>query len=148
MKTILLSLTVLITFSGCAARNPHGAGKRPRNVLLEQMTGAEQTGSPRQTLPTQVFCVSIPFTIVVEDPLLLRERIYRELGLTNGVAMFNRDTRTIYVPYASEGSEDEFDIFGRRMPAREPLGHELWHLPELGGWWHIQPPRRLQKGNR
>ena len=145
MKIILLYLAVLTLTTGCAARRSKILRTHP-NVLLEKTFAAESAGPPEQFLPTQIFHVRSPFTIVIEDPILLRDRIERELGFTNGVAMFNRETRTLYVPYEKAGSDEEFDILGRRMPSKKSLGHELWHLPELGGWWHIQPPAVLQKG--
>ncbi|MDO8482646.1 MAG: hypothetical protein Q7S86_02405 [bacterium] len=146
MKTILLFLTILTTLSAGCVSKPHTVGVRPRNATLDQTLAAE-TEPSRKVIPTQVFSITTPFTIVIEDPMTLRERIQRELGFTNGVALFNKKTRTLYVPYAKEGSLEEFDFWDRRMPSLESLGHELWHLPELGGWWHFQPPTELKNNS-
>jgi hypothetical protein len=39
--------------------------------------------------------------------------------------------RVLYVPWSM--SKDDH---GRLKPLFELLGHEVWHLPELGGRWH------------
>ena len=40
-------------------------------------------------------------------------------------------SRTVYVPYSIKKDDN-----GNDKPDFEVLGHEVWHLPELGGRWH------------
>lgn len=47
----------------------------------------------------------------------------------NGFAMI--DQRKIFVPYSYQR-----DIKGNYLPDFEVLGHEIWHMLELGGRFH------------
>jgi hypothetical protein len=73
--------------------------------------------SPR---PDRLYQVQSPVTIVVTE----RERIGRMCGRDTIVGTSFPDVRWIVVPW--DGQHPDFYV----------LGHELWHLPELGGDYH------------
>lgn len=52
-------------------------------------------------------------------------------NVTKVLAFALPNSREIYVPLT-----DEKDINGKYLPNLELLGHELYHMNELGGHWH------------
>lgn len=73
--------------------------------------------------------VEIPFDIVIADKAHIQAEYLRNGGIkgktVNGFC--NMKTRTLYVKRESMNSN---------LPDMRVLGHELWHLKELGGYWH------------
>ena len=80
------------------------------------------------------------YTLLDDVKIVIME--YNELQKKHGLVYPNRkhikvngfydnSNRTVYVHYW--GGKD---INGNMLPSMEVLGHEIWHLKELGGNWH------------
>lgn len=107
----ILLLAVCVLISGCASRP------------LPEIP----------SFPAQAFHVKQPFYIVCADQADIT-RIAVEYGMpANTMAAYiNIDgTRILYVPWSGY-----VDVNGKPIPDFDSLGHEVWHLPELGGQWH------------
>ena len=70
-------------------------------------------GCSTQPKMTQIYYVPA-FTIVVADGS----------NFAPALGWCDQKNRIVYVKYDGD------------MPRLETLGHEVWHLPELGGKWH------------
>lgn len=125
MKRLLIILLVFL--GGCATRPPVTYNYSTRNWDLWAID--DRPVNETDTVKVEVV---EPFTIVVmplDELNDLWDKKYPEdhrdvLGFIEG--------RTIYVPW----ERWRWDRDGFPLPVLETLGHELWHLPELGGWWH------------
>lgn len=83
------------------------------------------TGCATQRPPMH-YTVDKGFDVIVDTPERI-QALWEAVGNdSRDVGGFiNYSTRTIYVEYGRDG-----------LPNFEYLGHELWHLPELGGMFH------------
>jgi len=81
------------------------------------------------SLPAHRFMVTdenLEIIVMDEEDVLTLAR--KMLGrAARGLCVFSNPIR-IYVPYSSES-----DARGNRLPDFAVLGHEIWHLRELGG---------------
>jgi len=70
-----------------------------------------------------------PYTIVSANPRYIQKMYDRFCPdeKRNEWGFYEPATRTIYVVG---------ERWDRSMPKAYELGHEVWHLRELGGWWH------------
>jgi len=68
-----------------------------------------------------------PFTVVVASPSYIRERMESEGYNGNECGYYDAQTRTVYV----RQSRNDYTL-----PDFEIFGHEVFHSPELGGWFH------------
>lgn len=78
------------------------------------------TKQPRRTYPVQ------GFTLVVMEQQQIRELYKMMYGIDHPFIQgyCDQKARVMYVSYAGD------------KPRFETLGHEVWHLDELGGRWH------------
>jgi hypothetical protein len=77
------------------------------------------------------FFISEPFTIVCGSPEFI-QNAYDNIPYNDGDmvdAFYDRRPRTLYVPYGK---------WDKDLPDPGLLGHELMHLPEIGGAYHKQ----------
>jgi hypothetical protein len=72
--------------------------------------------------------------IVVMDPSEMVKVTTKIYGTPKGGYIDYGPPITIYVPYGNE-----LDRYGNRLPEFKYLGHELWHLKQLGGIFHKMP---------
>jgi len=73
-----------------------------------------------------------PFKVVLAEDQYI-QAMWEASGGNSDVApdgFIDQQERTIYVPFKNK------DIHGNPKPDMYVLGHEVWHLRELGGWWH------------
>lgn len=92
-------------------------------MLLGAVIVGCTTGKPTQTRRYNVK----PFTVMVM-PVREINKKWQEMGGQGYVLGFCDSTRrVVYVSYYTRGSE---------LPDLEVLGHEVFHLPELGGGFH------------
>jgi len=68
-----------------------------------------------------------PFTIIVASPEYIQKAWESTGDMRDVGGFFVYATRTIYV---------EYNIHDHTQPNFEYLGHEVWHLEELGGRFH------------
>jgi hypothetical protein len=87
------------------------------------------TGCASYPVPPITYTVDRGFRIVVASPADIQEmwetaapEDRRSVG-----GFFDYSARTVYV---------EYNIHDKTQPNFEFLGHEVWHLPELGGMFH------------
>lgn len=128
MKRLLF---VLLCLAGCTS-----APQRP-TTNLQTPTFSVKTLPPSSVDTKQIFKVE-GFTLVLKEKEHIRKMVEERLGITNAMGFFDGATRTLYVPFSGD-----CDRFNREMPDLETLGHEVWHIPELGGMWHTNPPVNL-----
>jgi len=81
--------------------------------------------------PDRVYRVTQDFRIRVVNQIKLKEEYYTKYARRDVRGWHNYQKNEIVVPYSGEK-----DKFGRPLPDFETLGHEIWHLKELGGKWH------------
>ena len=133
MKKILLvvSLFSLLAIS-CESERSRGGRltiipppMQDKNPLL-----VAQSVIPGVTNQARVYRIVLPFTIAVENESVIATQGFKLFGV-NARGYYDKNTRTLHVPVS-----EEKDRFGNNLPAFETLGHELWHLPELGALFH------------
>jgi len=90
-------------------------------ICLLALTGCASINTPLKEYDVK------PFTVVVASPEYI-QTTWESTGRTEDVGgFFVYETRTIYV---------EWNIHDHTQPNFAYFGHELWHLPELGGRFH------------
>lgn len=104
------------TFAGVAnkGRTIFKAGTLPKLLALACAFGVMGCATPYK--PTRVYEVESFKLVIMDSRNLYPRRGYCDMK-----------HRIIYVQWSDVNKD---------LPRLETLGHEVWHLPELGGVWH------------
>lgn len=101
---------------------------QPENTDSARIYSPDNYAIPDELLPTRVYQAD-SFNIKVEDI-----RDIRRWGVINWEMVINGrcddETRTIHVPYSTNAFNGNF------IPSFEKIGHESFHLDDIGDRWH------------
>ncbi|MDP2593122.1 MAG: hypothetical protein Q8P52_00520 [bacterium] len=122
----LLSVTLFTCLFGCVG-HPDRVDGWKKVTYLPSVLGPIIADIP---VSTGTFTVTNSFTIVLEEPETIR-KIGLKSNIPNALGLCLIEERELLVPFS--GGTDKN---GRPLPDFETLGHEVWHLLELGGKWH------------
>ena len=99
---------------------------KPLAAILACLLAGCTTWKPVREYHVQLFTLSVGSAEYVQAVWESYGNHGKQVG-----GFMHYPSRTIYVPYSVKPTRR-----GEAKPNFEVLGHEVWHLDELGGRWH------------
>ena len=131
----LLPFVALLAIFGCTSPNSRYVTPLPWPKIIPSTSSpgeiSKPSAPPQVREPIKKYRITNAFNLFLYSPEDFVIVSSNKLGTVVG-GYFEFDTRTMHVPYSPYG----YDMRSNRLPNFDTLGHELWHLPELGGSWH------------
>ena len=101
-------------------------------ALLDALTGLLTSCSSFGNYRPQRTYQLKPVTIILADYGEISDEYEMLTGYAGGAYGYaEMDKRCVHVKYSGRK-----DINGEELPDFHALGHEIWHMRELGGWFH------------
>ena len=130
MKTGVIGVIASLLVAGCSTPQPPELNYRsqPRNWDLWAVDDRPTTEKDSVSVEVESFTIHIM-------PLDELNAVWDEIApdSPNDVWGFCLlETREVFVSWAKW----RWDVDGFPLPDLDTLGHEIWHLPDLGARWH------------